>query len=115
MSVVRKEDSSMIDERLEGEEPPRHRKVSKKHHVRSDHKHEYEQVCIDGHGYAVSHGIKTPLYWMGSRCRICGRLQDAKLRYDLHEPPEGMRLFEVEDFILFDIGNKLPDDAEVAR
>ena len=102
----------MIDERLEGEEPPRHRKKVKKPHVRSDHRHEYEQVCIDGHGFVFSHGTKTPLYWVGRRCRICGRLQDAKLRYDLHEPPEGMRLFDVRDFILFDIGSELPDSYE---
>lgn len=105
----------MIDERLEGEEPPRHRKVSKKSHVRSDHRHEYEQVCIDGHGYIVSHGTKTPVYWVGRRCHICGRLQDAKLRYDLHEPPEWMRLFDVRDFILFDIGREMPESYEVRR
>lgn len=97
------------------EEAPRYRKKSKKNHVKSDHKHEYERVCVDGHGFAVSHGTKTPLYWVGRRCHVCGRLQDAKLRRDLHEPPEGMRLFEVENFILFDIGSELPDDAEVTR
>lgn len=105
----------MIDERLEGEEPPRHRKRAKRTHVRSDHKHKYERVCIDGHEYIVSHGTKTPLYRVGMRCRICGRLQDAKLRHDLQEPPEGMRLFEVEDFIMFDIGNELPESHEVRR
>ena len=31
------------------EDAPRHRKKSKKRHVRSDHKHEYEKVCIDAH------------------------------------------------------------------
>ena len=105
----------MIDERLEGEEPPRHRKMSKKRHVRSDHKHDYEQVCIDGHGYIVSHGTKTPIYWVGRRCRICGRLQDVRLMHDLHEPPDGMRLFEVHDFIEFMGMTHLPDDAEVTR
>ena len=105
----------MIDQRLEGEEPPRHRKVSKKRHVRSDHKHEYEQVCIDGHGFVFSHGTKKPLYWVGRRCRVCGRLQDARMRPDLHEPPEGMRLFDVRDFILFDIGSELPESYEVRR
>lgn len=103
----------MIDERLEGEEPPRHRKKAKRSHVRSDHKHEYEQVCIDGHGYIVSHGIKAPFYWVGSRCRVCGRLQDARVRPDMHEPPEGMRLFEVEDFVMFVIGGELPESYEV--
>lgn len=105
----------MIDQRLEGEEPPRHRKRAKEMHVRSDHKHEYEQVCIDGHGYIVSHGTKTPFYWVGRRCRICGRLQDARVRPDMHEPPEGMRLFEVADFVLFNIGSELPESYEVRR
>ena len=95
----------MIDERLEGEEPPRHRKRAKRTHVRSDHKHEYEQVCIDTHAY----------YYVADRCRVCGRLQDARLMPDLHEPPDGMRLFDVRDFILFDMGSELPDDAEVTR
>lgn len=105
----------MIDERLEGEEPPRHRKRAKKVHTRSDHRHEYETVCIDGHGYVMSHGTKTPFYWVGRRCRVCGRLQDARMQRDMHEPPEGMRLFEVEGFILFDIGGELSEDYEIRR
>ena len=95
----------MIDQRIEGEEPPRHRKVSKKRHVRSDHRHEYEQVCIDTHAY----------YYVADRCRVCGRLGDVVLKPNKHKPPEGMRLFEVHDFIELMGMTQLPDDAEVTR
>lgn len=80
------------------EEPPRHRKKAKRKHVRSDHKHEYETVCIDSHSYVVSREGRFPYYYIGKRCRICGRVQDIKSRYDLHEPPDGMQLYEVRDF-----------------
>ena len=93
----------MIDERLEGEESPRHRKKARKPHVRSDHKHEYEQVCIDTHAY----------YYVVDRCRVCGRLDDVICKPDMLEPPDGMRLFEVHDFIEFMGMTQLPDDAEV--
>lgn len=93
----------MIDQRLEGEESPRHRKRAKKTHVRSDHKHEYEWVCIDAHAY----------YYVADRCRVCGRLYDVCLKPDMLEPPDGMRLFEVHDFIELMGMTQLPDDAEV--
>ena len=113
MPVVRKEDYSMIDERLEGEEPPRHRKKAKRSHVRSDHKHEYEQVCIDAHMKVRDrHGTHT-YYYVGNRCRVCGRLDDVICKPDMLEPPEDMRLFEVKDFIEFMGMTHLPDDAEV--
>lgn len=95
----------MIDQRLEGEEPPRHRKRVKKVHVRSDHRHEYEQVCIDTHAY----------YYMADRCRVCGRLGDVCLKPSMSKPPSGMRLFEVEDFIELMGMTNLPDDTEVTR
>ena len=115
MPVVRKDDSSMIDECLEGEESPRHRKVSKKRHVRSDHKHEYEWVCIDVHAWAVGRNGRHAFMYVGNRCRVCGRLGDVVCKPNMHEPPEDMRLFEVEDFIELMGMTHLPDDAEVTR
>lgn len=106
----------MIDERLEGEEPPRHRKRAKRSHVRSDHKHEYEWVCIDDHSYVYTRDGRLRKYTIATRCKVCGRLQDVLFgSRDCYEPPEGMRLFEVHDFIELMGMTHLPDDAEVAR
>ena len=105
----------MIDERLEGEEPPRHRKVSKKRHVRSDHKHEYEQVCIDCHAWAVGRNGRHAFMYVGRRCKVCGRLADVRCELDMHEPPSDMRLFEVTDFVEFMGLTELPESYEVRR
>lgn len=80
------------------EEAPRYRKKSKKNHVKSDHKHEYERVCIDAHVVIFSHGHKVPYMYLVDRCKICGRIGDLKSQADLHEPPTEMPLFEVADF-----------------
>lgn len=90
----------------------RPRKKAVKRHVRSDHRHDYEDVCIDAHMSIWSKGKMLPAYYIGKRCKICGRLGDWRNTYDLHEPPEGMRLFETESWR--DLwGRYLPDDLEV--
>lgn len=94
-------------------EEPRYRKKAKKRHVRSDHRHEYEEVCIDMHSLVYRSGLKIPYLYVGKRCRICGRMADWRSRADLQEPPEGMSLYEVPDWdYLFD--NKvLPEEMRV--
>lgn len=91
---------------------PRYKKRAKKVHVRSDHKHLYEEVCVDSHSEVFEHGARCPAYHVAMRCVVCGRLQDLRM-WRLRERPEGMRLFEVEDFFeLLDM-RELPDEMEV--
>jgi len=74
----------------------RGRKKSKKRHVRSDHKHDYENVCIDAHDKVWIHGDGTHRYYrIGERCRVCGRLASYSSFDRLREPPEGMPLYDV--------------------
>ena len=80
------------------EEAPRYRKKSKKNHVKSDHKHDYERVCVDAHTSTITREGKFPSYHIGKRCKICGRVGNLKMQVDLHEPPTEMPLFEVADF-----------------
>lgn len=76
---------------------PRYRKKAKKRHVKSDHKHEYELVCIDAHTEVVTHKGHFPYYYIGSRCKVCGRLQNVRSRTDINTPPAGMKIYEVKD------------------
>ena len=92
------------------ENAPRHRKKAKKKHVRSDHKHEYEQVCIDSHTYVCRHGAKVKCYYIATRCKVCGRVGDVKVSRGLHEPPDGMPLYDVPDFFIV---KSLPDEMRV--
>lgn len=80
------------------EEPPRHRKKVKKRHVKSDHKHVYENVCIDAHSYRRTRDGRFPYLYIGSRCKICGRLYDWHSDMSLTEPPDDMPLYEMKDF-----------------
>lgn len=94
-------------------EEPRYRKKAKKRHVRSDHKHEYEQVCIDAHSFIHRNGEKVPYLYLGERCRVCGRLNGWRGCTNLQEPPEGMPLYEVPGWdFLFD-KKALPDEMRV--
>lgn len=77
-------------------EEPRHRKKAKKRHVKSDHKHEYEKVCIDAHTYSVTSDGRLPMYYVGTRCKVCGRLQDVRHSGFIGEPPKGMPLYEID-------------------
>ena len=93
---------------------PRYRKKAKKAHVRSDHKHVYETVAVDEeHAYVVDRTGRHKAYHMAERCRICGRIGDAKFHTFLGEPPKGMRMFRVDSFLsLFE--KTLPDELEVS-
>ena len=94
------------------EEGPRHRKRAKKPHVRSDHRHEYEDVCVDAHTYDVTREGRFHAYYVAERCRICGRVRDVRVCRD-HEPTEGMRLFEVRDLITLLVAKFITDEMEV--
>ena len=94
------------------EEGPRHRKRAKKAHVRSDHRHEYEDVCVDAHTYTVTREGRFPAYYVAERCRICGRVGDVRGCRN-HEPPDGMRLFEVRDLIALLGAKFITEDKEV--
>lgn len=95
------------------EDGPRHKKKPKKKRVRSDHKHEYETVCIDMHSLVYTHGKKIPYLYLGKRCRICGRMADWRGRSDLQEPPEGMPFYVVPDWTYLWDNKVLPSDMEV--
>jgi len=75
---------------------PRHRKKAKKRHVRSDHRHEYEEVAIDAGTYAMYRHERVKEYHKGLRCRICGKLHDVRF-WEWHEElPEDMPLYKVD-------------------
>lgn len=95
------------------EEGPRHRKKAKKRHVRSDHRHDYETVCVDAHSFLLHHGTRRPLYHIAYRCKVCGRLRDSHVVRDIHEPPEGMPLYEVRDFLELALMRELPEERRV--
>lgn len=93
---------------------PRHKKKAKKQHVRSDHRHEYEVVCVDEGTYVINRTGRHKEYTKAERCKICGRLRDARFGGWLDSPPEGMRLFVVDGITaLFD--KYLPEDKEVIQ
>lgn len=95
------------------EDAPRHRKKSKKKRVRSDHKHEYETVCIDAHNEQVTREGRFPSYCLGTRCRICGRLQDVKWWQSIREPPDGMPLYEVDSLLALIPMKELPEEKRI--
>lgn len=94
-------------------EEPRHRKKAKKRHMRSDHKHEYEKVCIDAHTHLLRRGERLHVYHIGKRCKVCGRLGEARLVTDVCEPPAGMPLYEVGNFFDFVVMKELPESMKV--
>lgn len=94
------------------EDAPRHRKKAKKKHVRSDHKHEYETVCIDTHSCLHRRGVRRKCYSLAERCKICGRIGDLKMWIELYEPPEDMPLYDVVDFWMYDM-KTLPEEMRV--
>ncbi len=96
-----------------GEEAPRYRKKAKKNHVKSNHKHEYERVCVDAHAVSFRRGHKVPYMYLADRCKICGRIGDLKMQPDLHEPPEGMPFYVVPDWTYLWDNKILPDDMRV--
>lgn len=91
---------------------PRYKKKAKKKHVRSDHKHEYETVCVDAHSVVWRDGARIPYLYLGKRCRICGRLNDWR-HTNLSEPPDGMQLYEVPSWDYLWDKKKIPDEMRV--
>ena len=94
-------------------EEPRYKKRRKKAHVRSDHKHDYEQVCVDTHSETVTREGRFPSYCIAVRCRICGRLKDVKLWQSIRKPPEGMPLYEVDRLLDLIVMKAIPDEMKV--
>lgn len=94
------------------EEAPRHRKKAKRRHERSDHKHEYEEVVVDCGTVRFGRDGHHKEFDMVMRCRVCGRIGDVRWGKYRDEPPAGMRMFRVDDWLaLFD--KTLPEDKEV--
>jgi hypothetical protein len=96
------------------EEPPRHRRKRKRRHIRSDHKHEYETVCVDDGSYVIERGVRRPRYCVAERCAVCGRVGDLRLT-SYEELPDGMPLYEVNDWMELWRERYLPKSAEVRR
>lgn len=92
---------------------PRYRKKSRKVHVRSDHKHDYETVCVDAHGFVFRNGGKVPYMHIVRRCKTCGRIGDVQVRSDLSRPVEGMPLYEVESWAFLWESKSLPEGMRV--
>ena len=92
------------------EEPPRHRKRAKRQHVRSDHKHIYEDVCVDtGSCNIYRMNKKVPFFHVAKRCSVCGRICNVTIRLREVEPPDGMPLYEVDDYLEFATMDALPE------
>ena len=94
---------------------PRYRKKAKKRHVRSDHKHEYERVCVDSHSHTYTRKGRLPLYYIAMRCKACGRVADFSSLRESSELPKGMRVFEVRDFLELISLKAIPDEMEVRK
>lgn len=97
------------------EDAPRHRKKAKKRHLRSSHRHEYEDVCVDAHTAAFTHCGRQPYFHVARRCRVCGRLQNVTCKRVGWVPPDGMRRFDCEDIIELWRARELPESKEVTR
>lgn len=94
-------------------EEPRYRKKAKKKHVRSDHRHEYETVCVDAHSVVSTRGVRRPYMHFIKRCKVCGRIGDVSIRAGVHEPPEDMPLYEVDDWLSLWVGKVLSEEMRV--
>lgn len=95
-------------------EEPRYRKKAKKKHTRSDHKHDYEQVCVDDHSFVRSHGVRLPCMNIVKRCKVCGRI--GGVSSVIHEPPkEDMPLYVVPDCLYLWTAKALPSELEVGN
>ena len=95
-------------------EEPRHRKKSRKTHIRSDHKHDYEDVAIDTNVIIMGSDGKKLRYNLAKRCTLCGRLKDWKMYY-LEEPPDGMPIYRTTDW--YELWKKmvLPSELKVRQ
>lgn len=98
------------------EEAPRHRKKSKKHHAKSDHKHEYEDVAILPASDFKMSG-ENMAYHKARRCKVCGKLYTVDIFLEDGDPPHGMRVFDpkADDMWTLYRMKYLPEDTEVTR
>ena len=92
------------------EDGPRHKKKAKKRRIRSDHKHEYETVCVDDHSYVHTRDGRLRKFTIATRCKVCGRIGDVQFWSDLREPPDGMPLYEVDGWDYLLRHKKLPEE-----
>ena len=97
------------------DEPRFRGKRKRKRHVRSDHKHDYERVCIDAHTATHTRDGVFPSFHIGVRCKVCGRLHNIKFWQFMREPPSDMPLYEVKDFFELIEMRTLPNENEVTR
>lgn len=95
------------------EDAPRHKKKAKKKRVRSDHRHEYETVCVDDHTFVHKGDKRVPEMHTARRCKICGRIGDVWFRGNLREPPDGMPLYEVDGWDYLLRHKELPESRRV--
>lgn len=95
------------------EDGPRHRKKSKKRHSKSDHKHEYEKVCVDSSTYIIHGDSRHASYHLAVRCKTCGRVQNIRLWQFKDKPPEDMPLYRVDDFYELLGMKELPEGMKV--
>ena len=95
------------------EDAPRHRRRSKKKHVRSNHRHEYEEVCVDADSYFIIGNGRFSTYHLAVRCKVCGRVQNVKLWQFDNEPPKDLPLYRVNDFWELLKMKVLPDEMRV--
>lgn len=94
-------------------EEPHFKKKRKKRHIRSDHKHEYETVCVDDHSYIHRHGKRYRYLHLVKRCTTCGRIGDVQVMPDAYEPPSGMPFYEVDSFLFLWSEKTLPESLRV--
>lgn len=79
------------------------------------HRHDYEAVAIDAHGYVLKADGRDQFFYVAQRCKACGRLAHVNMLLDLDGPPEGLPLYEVADFMEL-IGMKaLPEELAKPR
>lgn len=99
------------------EDAPRHHKKSKKVHIRSDHRHQYENVAIDTGNVLICGGRKCPYVVVTRRCKVCGRLGETLMTrtVELDKVHKGMRLFKVDGLLEFYKLKGLPEELEVER
>jgi len=94
-------------------EEPRHRKKARKRRVRSDHKHVYEEVCVDDHTFVHMRGERHRLLHLVKRCKACGRIGNCRVMPDMSEPPDGMPLYDVPDWLFLWTEKALPESMKV--
>lgn len=93
---------------------PRHKKRTRKRRVKSDHRHEYEDVVVDTHSYAIRRGgRRVREVHVCSRCKSCGRIGDKRCFVEAQDVPQGLTMYEVDNFLLFVRMKTLPPNLEV--